>query len=64
MNPTLSWQPPPVTKCGECPNKRVSIRYEMAYCDVASDAYEVVKKNKDGITPTCPMYQQQNKEVK
>ena len=62
----LSWQPPPVTTCGEC-------RYVFLggvtgnYCDapfVFQHPRYVYGRNKDGITESCPMWQQQNKDKK
>ena len=57
-----SWQPPPVTNCTKCPNKRVSLLYEAAYCEISSNPYEVVKQIKDGLTITCPEYRKQQFE--
>ena len=63
MTSQLSWQPPPVTKCGECP------KYDDGQCwenerALPVERYTLYIENSDGITSTCPMYQQQNKEVK
>ena len=63
MTAQLSWQPPPVTKCGECPNKRYDMHGTFCFEDT-SDNLEAYKQNKDGITPTCPMWQEQNKDSK
>ena len=70
MTSQLSWQPPPVTKCGEC--RYCSNDGSIFYCqlidnlsvdglsaDLADETYE---QNAIGITPTCPMWQQQNKD--
>ena len=59
MTSQLSWQPPPVTKCGECPYE--DMRYGYFSCEAAAENYKVHKQNKDGITTSCPMWQQQNK---
>jgi hypothetical protein len=58
----LSWQPPPVTKCGECPKYAPMLK--MFSCPLAHRSIDasIYLQNKDGITPTCPMWQQQNKE--
>ena len=60
----LSWKPPAVTKCDECPCMGVS--GSGGYCEAAStdnDAFIAYTENKNGITKTCPMWQQQNKGV-
>ena len=68
MTQQLSWQPPPVTKCGEC--KYVYVYSDMigvnqySTCTKADNSHELYQQNKDGITESCPMWQQQNKEVK
>jgi hypothetical protein len=69
MTSQLSWQPPPVTKCGECPRvckSNQAFHFDDLYCTAAvaefKSGFDVYRKNKDGITPTCPMWQQQNKE--
>jgi hypothetical protein len=63
MTSQLSWQPPTVTKCGECPK---ADRFEDdRWCTatvINENQWEIYEQNKDGITPTCPMWQQQNKE--
>lgn len=59
----LSWQPPmpaPVTKCGECPYS--SSDFDVCYKVSLKSAPQIYEENKDGITSTCPMWQQQNKE--
>jgi hypothetical protein len=56
-----SWQPPPVTKCGECP----FLSTNGIQCTKVPHSYNrIFAQNKDSITPTCPMWQQQNEEVK
>jgi hypothetical protein len=73
MASQLSWQPPmpaPVTKCNECEYGEHD--WQTCALDPASRLYPynadgattIYLQNKDGITPSCPMYQQQNKEVK
>ena len=57
----LSWQPPAVTKCEDCPY--ASVRYGTPSCEAAADMYKVRKQNKNGITKTCPMWIEQNKET-
>jgi hypothetical protein len=65
MTSQLSWQPPPVTKCGECPLAQEAKAYRAGekYCPLAVEqfksGFDVYNKNKDGITPMCPMWQQQ-----
>ena len=60
MTSQLSWQPPPVTKCGECP-RRIYMGDHRSKCGCL--AHEKAKiawlENKDGITESCPMWQQQ-----
>lgn len=51
-----SWQPPPITKCWNCPISRDFFCYGGVAPSKAQDTFE---QNKDGITPTCPMWQQQ-----
>lgn len=57
----LSWQPPPVTNCWECP------KYDgLGLCGATSPYQRMLirfKENKDGITESCPMWQKQNNEV-
>jgi hypothetical protein len=66
MTSQLSWQPPPVTRCGNCPLAEIH-DYE-AWCSIAVyetgkfREWDVYEENKDGITPTCPAWQQQDKE--
>lgn len=67
----LSWQPPTppaVTKCGEC--EHFDRLWRM--CEKQGDfvfPYEpkrdtrLYHQNKDGITKTCPMWIEQNKET-
>lgn len=55
----LFWQPPPVTKCGECPESCYG-----HYGDCAIGTFAMYQQNKNGITETCPKWQEQNKEVK
>lgn len=64
-----SWQPPmppPVTKCGEC---KTHGDEELGVCFHSSNQSDlemrvVYLQNERGLTITCPMWQQQNKEVK
>jgi hypothetical protein len=68
----LSWQPPmpaPVTRCGECEYAE----HDWQTCELdpasrltynAAVSSVIYLQNKDGITKSCPMWQQQNKEVK
>jgi hypothetical protein len=64
----LSWQPPlppPVTSCKNCPENEGSA---WGFC-MATDApledknMAIFAQNKNGLTATCPMWQQQNKIV-
>jgi len=81
MTSQLSWQPPmpaPVTRCGKCPHIYseegaafvMRLVCNLAPCTPANAGRELYEQNKDGITESCPMYQQQkasldaNKEVK
>ena len=46
-----------VTKCGGCPHNGSGSFVE--FCEIADgDSYEVFQQNKNGITPSCPMYSQ------
>jgi hypothetical protein len=68
MTSQLSWQPPmpaPVNNCRECPKRDIGVG-NTRVCTAATPAIKVktYEQNTDGITPTCPMYQQQNKESK
>lgn len=66
----LSWQLPPVTKCGEC--KFHGKEHEISFCieidKLSKDGFtaelaeSVYNKNKNGITESCPMWQEQNKD--
>lgn len=59
----LSWQPPPVTKCSEC--CYADHHYEACYAIGRHGMRELAKlykENKNGITKSCPMWQQQNKD--
>ena len=68
----LFWQPPPVTKCDGCLYTYFTPITGTIYCSKASyDArFTLIAQNKDSITESCPMWQQQkasldaNKEVK
>lgn len=49
-----------VTRCGECPHLD-----NDDYCQLVtaawpypSKAFDAAKQNKDGLTPTCPMWPQ------
>jgi hypothetical protein len=64
MTSQLSWQPPPVTKCGECPNKRRDINWNDFCGEGDKVNWYAYSENKDGITQSCPMWRQQNEEVK
>jgi hypothetical protein len=55
----LSWQPPPVTKCGECPFMYRDINWLGCCGSGGTIDRKSYAHNKDGVTPTCPMYQQQ-----
>ena len=62
----LSWQPPPVTKCGECPvashiYRQCEYDWNVRFIAQSSTNYS---QNKDGITESCPAWQQQNKDKK
>ena len=52
-----------VTKCGtdktECPNYFISVHdhlVDKGRCFIAKDKSITYKQNRDGITPSCPMY--------
>ncbi len=47
-----------VTKCEECPNKRYSPEINNFVCGAHSGHADriIYKRNRDGITPSCPMY--------
>ena len=62
MTSQLSWQPLPVTKCGEC---KYLLESKVGYqCDITPQhQFFIYGQNKDGITESCPMWQQQNKEM-
>ena len=48
-----------VIKCTECPNIGFSRHIDAYYCREADfDSIRIYKENKDGITPSCPMYAQ------
>lgn len=66
----LSWQPPAVTKCRDCDkHSHYSSAYDEWYCNqdhrlAMNKALLLHKQNKNGITNTCPMWIEQNKETK
>ena len=61
----LFWQPPAVTKCGDC--FLASTFYQQCghqwSARFAAQSNTVYLQNKNGITPTCPMWIEQNKET-
>ena len=56
--------PEPVTNCAGCPHEEYSHIYKRHCCIKAMHPYFAYDENKYGITESCPMWQQQNKEVK
>jgi hypothetical protein len=66
----LFWQPPPVTRCDKCGFVE-SLNTEWGTLGRCTSHYESQAlaldrfyQNKNGITKTCPIWQEQNKEVK
>lgn len=72
MTSPLSWQPlmpAPVTSCLVCPYFNEANEYFREGCGEAEGDddrinNQIYHQNKNGITESCPMWQQQNKEVK
>jgi len=69
MSEPLSWHPKPVTKCSECLYSQFSGKFGASYCeylldDACTSYYYVAlhNENQDGITPSCPAWQAQQKD--